>query len=269
MWYSINKSSHKSKKTSFMLERVSKQKKNPKVQRPLDSLGLNPHQHVVRTEKILEEKIIREARTMENVAGREALFESIVANNLLERFEGDLEDADLSEESIAQIIDAAVHFQVYEIVQALAYPHDLRERFISVVIEQIQKGELKPEGVMSFLCERARRYGFGAGFHMSKVDIRPSAKGWAVLGTEQDHRDNDLPMAYYARSFRWLYRRGIQNYLYIVRAEKEHRVGDDGKWYRAPSLSIVTRLPVDVIRSEMARLDTLVAKGGAHSRARA
>lgn len=246
-----------------MLEKVTKQKKTHDIERrhtPHSSVP-NPHVHLVQTEKLLEEKVIREARTMENIARRESLFASIVANNLLERFEEDLEETDLSESVIARIVDAAIGFQMHEIVQALAYPHDLRERFISVIVTRIEKGELQPEDVIAFLHERAQSYGFDAGFHMSKVDIKSSPKGWAVLGTEQDHRDNDLPMAYYARCFRWLYRRGIQNYLYVVRAEREHRVGDDGKWYRAPSLSIVTRLPVEVIRLEMARLDAQVGKG--------
>lgn len=206
-------------------------------------------------ESRMQQKALQETRNGESEQRREAYFEQFIATKMLSRLEDDLEELDVEPEIITKIVDSAYTLSFDDIYRALSYPYDLRTSFLSKLVHRIHSGHLKPEHALSDMATTARRYGFSIGFHMSLFDIKPSSKGWAIRGTEADHRDNDLPMAYYARKFKSLYRRKLASYVYIVRAEDSHRVGEDGKWWRAPSLSIVQKIPLDELRHTMNHLN--------------
>jgi hypothetical protein len=201
-------------------------------------------------------KSLREARGLEREVRREELFNFFVTNKMLKRFEDDLDELGLSTQRIDEIVQSAAKLSYSDLYCALSYPHDLRAAFLGKLIERMDAGTLATGKTLEEMASIARRNGFSIGFHLSKYDIKPHPRrGWAVIGTEQDHRDNDLPMAYYARTFKSLYRRKLANYMYIVRAEDDHRVSPDNKWWRAPSLSIVQQIPVEELRTEMMRLE--------------
>lgn len=200
-------------------------------------------------------RLLKDARKVDRELRRELFFEFFVVTKMFERFENDLAELDVEQAQADEIMLGAKDLSKKEIYAALSYPHELRERFLKKILDRVSSGEIRPKGLLREMSRIAQRNGYSVGFHMSKFDIRESGKGWAVIGREQDHRDDDLPMAYYSREFKHLYRRKLTNYMYIVRAEDMHRVGADGKWWRAPSLSIVQQISVDELRKGLDDLD--------------
>lgn len=200
--------------------------------------------------------VLRQSRALEREERREEFFEYFVTNEMLERFEDDLSDLDVDMDTIRLITSAATGMNFQGIYAALSYPHELRTTFLSRLLLKVYSGALPPEKMLSEMHEIAHKHGFSVGFHLSRFDIQPDQKGrWAVIGKEQDHRDGDLPMAYYSRAFKHLYKRKLANFLYVVRAENTHRVGDDKKWWRASTLSIVQKIPMDKLQKGLHNLD--------------
>src|SRR5690349_16296432 len=81
--------------------------------------------------------------------------------------------------------------------------------------------------------ENGKKYGFSIGYHVSPF----ATEGDTIIGKEPDHRDNDLPRAYYSSDYKHLYLKKHGNHLYAVRAEMgpdtSHRQDNDGAWGRA------------------------------------
>lgn len=201
------------------------------------------------------DKLVQDARELHKEARREEFFRFFVASKMLSRFQDDLAEVGFTSDEEEVILASTARASFEDVYRGLSYPHDLRDRYLGKLRDRVRSGELKPEVVFSEMVSIARKNGYSIGFHLSKFDIRESSKGWAVIGKEQDHRDNDLPMAYYAREFKWLYRRKLSNFLYVVRAEDDHRVSPDGRWWRAVSLSIVQQIPLDELQRELSNLE--------------
>ena len=80
-------------------------------------------------------------------------------------------------------------------------------------------------------------------------------KSWVVYGKEKDHRDNDLPMAYYSFDYMNLYKSKDPKYIYVVSVQKSQSSGNrrDGnnQWGRAPSLSVVEKFDLRELEMEV------------------
>ncbi len=204
--------------------------------------------------------LVREARKLDRITRQEEFFEFFVTNEMLGRFEDDIAEMSIDSRSEELIMSAATRMTFAQLYHALSYPRDLLHmpnNYVVATVQEALKGKISFEEVLPKMAAIAERNGFTIGFHMSKFDIRPGSKGWAVLGKEVDHRDGDLPMAYYSREFENLYRRGLTNFLYIIRAEGNngtHRVSEDGRWWRAPTLSIVQQIPIERLRDGLKSL---------------
>ncbi|MDD9868095.1 MAG: hypothetical protein OXU73_02085, partial [Candidatus Campbellbacteria bacterium] len=138
----------------------------------------------------------------------------------------------------------------------LSLPRELRKNrdenmFFSRQIRMLKEtGDVK--GFLDILRDVAIENKWTVGYHTSSSDIRPKDNGeWNVDGTEEDHRDGDLSMAYYSMTYRNLYRdgKGREKYIYLVRAEESHR--NEGGWYRAPSLSIIHKVSLSNIERQL------------------
>lgn len=208
----------------------------------------------------LHDKSLQKAESLERDRRREELFQFFVASKMIVRFEDDLDALDFPQEIIDTILESTAHSSYEELFRALSYPYETRKVYLAKIRERIERGELKAEETVSTMARTAAQYGFSVGFHMSKYEIRPSGDVWTIRGLEPDDRDDDKPMAYYSREFKWLYRRKLSNYLYIVRANDSDQVGADGKWWRAPSLSIVQRISGEELDVEMLTLDRELAQ---------
>ncbi|MDP2815046.1 MAG: hypothetical protein Q8O19_00010, partial [Rectinemataceae bacterium] len=106
------------------------------------------------------------------------------------------------------------------------------------------------------LLERARKYGFTLGFHLSPIDIRPGKDGsWMIKGTEKDHRHDDRAMAYYSTDYSHRYLKKPSRYLYVIRAETgedtSHYPDNDGTWGHASSLAVIDQVDMQSLEKEM------------------
>jgi len=173
---------------------------------------------------------------------RNKLFEQYMEQHLIELFFETAADIGYSEDSIREAQNELSQYSDSEILGALSLPHELREKWIEKSLKSIEDKKATAGEVISELVTLGKKYGFNIGYHTSPQDIKPDAhEKWLIRGTEKDHRDNDMTMAYYSNQYRHLFKLKNPQYIYVVRAEKDHR--SDGNWNRAPSLSVIMRLP--------------------------
>lgn len=173
---------------------------------------------------------------------RNRLFEQYMERQLSGQFFEEAEDIGFSHEQIQEAQNTLARFSDAEILGALSLPHEIRENWLTKALESIESGRSTPAKTIEQLVGLGKKYGFGIGFHTSPQDIRPNDKGvWQIRGTEADHRDNDLSMAYYSNKYRHLFKAKGPRFIYVVRSDKNDRT--DGNWSRAPSLSVIMRLP--------------------------
>jgi hypothetical protein len=181
---------------------------------------------------------------------RERAFRVLVDRHLVNSWREALADADFESDEIDGFIDALGACSEEELDRVLSVPDELRGQILEHYRERIDNDELEPNDMVGELRDKASRNGFSIGFHTSNHDIRPDEEGrWMIRGTEQDHRDNDMSMAYYAKDYEAMYRRKQPQYIYVVRARDEDRT--DGKWWRAPSLSVIAQLPMQQVQASV------------------
>lgn len=128
-----------------------------------------------------------------------------------------------------------------EILSVISLPEELSERIFSDFEKRILEGE-NAEDVMKSYVEKVAKYKFSVGFHTSPEEVRHHSDtgAWTIKGRQKDHRDDDLPMAYYSKQYHHLYKKKGVKYIYVVRASPEDKTDDN--WYRNSSLSVITKL---------------------------
>lgn len=182
-------------------------------------------------------------------AVREGAFQSIILSTLLETFVSSLEEVGFTLDEVREIESPLALLDFKEATAVLAIPASIRERKLTKLLESVRTGEFIAADVVERLHKEAKERGFGIGYHNSPNEIRPDLKTgeWSIRPTEKDHRDADLPRAYYATSYKTLYRsKHSLKYLYVVRTMNDH-VKTDGNWSRTNILSIVEEVPLDRI----------------------
>jgi hypothetical protein len=122
----------------------------------------------------------------------------------------------------------------------------------------LKKGELNAKGIINSIKRtldfRDDRVGYHTSkYNISKKKIKDTSRGdvweWNISGTEIDHRDNDLPMAYYSTTYNDIYREKKPKFIYLVSSTKDHR--SDGAWKRALSLDIIDVLDYKEVMDEV------------------
>ncbi len=210
----------------------------------------------------------------ENLENREKMLEdsflSVVYERVIESMSEALEEAGFSPEDERMFRKSLSTLPVVEIGGVLSMPYELRQRRLPKLFEKMKEG-MSIADIVQQLASEARERGFRLGYHMSNFDIAPLPKkeggeSWTVDGKEQDHRDADLPMAYYSTDLANLYAKKRARFLYIVRAETAagttHKQDNDGSWGRAPKLDVVDKLNYeDVMREVRARVGALEGPG--------
>ncbi len=176
---------------------------------------------------------------------REDAFRSIILNELTENFESNLYDADFTDEQIREIENQIATLSFEDASKVFSVPYETAARKFNVLREKVTNGDILPKDIPKLLIEEAERYGFGIGYHNSASEIKPDRENrWFIKPTETDHRDNDLARAYFATTYKTLYRKGTPRYLYIVRTLAEN-TKTDGNWSRSNGMSVVTSVPID------------------------
>lgn len=190
---------------------------------------------------------------------REKNFPRVIAQHLIEHVTDDFAEAGFEEEEIKEVEHAMYELGEEQLRAVLSVPAQLRVRLYSRYLERMRAGELTPEGIVADLRAKNEQNRYTLGYHLSPREIKPDAEGnWVIKGTEPDHRNEDIPMAYYSLDYRNRYREKPSKYLYVVRAELQDQSGhyrdNNGVWGRAPSLSVVDSFNLPEIEAEMDRL---------------
>jgi len=178
---------------------------------------------------------------------KDFLFDNFMKQQLLEDFFESL-GGYFNKEETDQVREVLSECSDEELYATLSLPHELRERKFEEFERNIVAGESIEEIIKKFV-KVSSKYEFGVGYHCSPVDIRPDENGaWQISGTEADHRDNDLTMAYYSSQYRHLFKKRHPKFIYVVRTDPStHKT--DGNWSRAASLSVVARVPFEDVFS--------------------
>ncbi len=180
---------------------------------------------------------------------KESAFRSIILSTLHENFVAQLDDAGFEEDEIRSIESSIADMSYEDAVAVFGTPASISQRRFKRLLAEVRTGSLKAGSIAKQLLDDARAKGFGIGFHNSQYEVQPDPKSgdWLIRPTQQDHRDGDLPRAYFATSYKTLYRsKYAMKYLYIVRTIDEH-TKSDGKWSRTNALSVIDEVPLDRI----------------------
>lgn len=188
----------------------------------------------------------------------EEILLSSVHEQILEGLADSLEEAGFTPEQEQDFRSELSKLSLSDVNGVLSMPYELKQTRLPKLAEKIRSGVPVTE-IVRVLADEAKKMGYTLGYHMSNSDImhkrgRSGAISWIVDGREQDHRDNDLPMAYYSTSLSKLYGAKRARFLYIVRSETgegtTHKQDNDGSWGRATKLDIVEKSDYELLMSE-------------------
>ncbi len=184
--------------------------------------------------------------------------------------EDDLYEAGFDADFIDQIKTIVRALPLDDRKRILSYPAEIRKTLFLRWAEMVKEDFANPESMVEFLLTNAKKYHWSIGYHLSDKDIKPEIdhmsgdiKRWEIIGYEEDHRNNDLPMAYYSMDYMSRYRgKGRSRFLYVVRAiltedsdnpAGRHFMDYENKWGRAARLSVVCKLDMHAIEEKVAR----------------
>jgi|AntRauTorckE6833_2_1112554.scaffolds.fasta_scaffold15905_3 hypothetical protein len=194
---------------------------------------------------------------IENLPNPEEAFEYIMMTDLLKVYSDAFSEVGFTKEQIHDFKKEMGDLSQGDRRKVMSYPHELRKRVFGYYLDELKKGTLDGMGdVIKDILNDANKNGWDIGYHTSpnKIDIvhkkdkfRKDIESWMIKGTENDHRDSNLPMAYYSKNYKDIYRQRKFNYVYVVKSSLDDRVGDDGKWYRASTLAVVARIDMDSV----------------------
>ncbi len=187
---------------------------------------------------------------------RDRIFDQLVAARVLDTFLDELDECDFKESDLEEITSAFGELPEADKRAVLSIPAQLRPQVFKRYADMVRSGALTGRTMVADMLQKAERYGFTLGFHLSPIDIRPGKDGsWMVKGTEKDHRHDDRAMAYYSTDYSHRYLKKPSRYLYVIRAETgedtSHYPDNDGTWGHASSLAIIEQVDMPALEKEM------------------
>ncbi|MEI8223979.1 MAG: hypothetical protein WCG20_02555 [bacterium] len=212
-------------------------------------------------EKPAAHEIVEPNQDVERVNGvseREELNEVFFRQYIETAMEGELfseiSSAGFSPEEVQELRKGFSELSDFDKEYAFAFPYELRKKNFAFQAKAIHSGKRELSGFWKPIVENGEKTGRRLGYHVSLYDIPPRTvkdsggqeiQSWEISGTENDHRNNDLPMAYYAEDYLHIYRTKSANYLYIISSQRAtgsgHHADNSNKWGRAPSLSVIQK----------------------------
>lgn len=188
------------------------------------------------------------------LALKEMLFHEIISAKIVDTYEKEIEKNGLTDIHKDELREKIINMTPADREAFYAFPWELKQRALPVFASKILKGEETIDSFVDKIVEVSKKQHRKLGFHASSESIFPKeeksgaekALSWNIYGKEKDHRDDDLPMAYYSFDYNNLYRIKRPNFIYIVSIQEGEKYGHrkDGKdeWGRAPSLSIIDKV---------------------------
>lgn len=203
--------------------------------------------------------------TLDESELRESFFLSYTNEALLDTFEEELEDVDdITDEELTAWRDALTELDENHLKAFLSMPYELRKRKLQALVAESRRADIVT--VVKKEADLAFSKGFTVAYHCSPNENKPDIESgaWTIDGREQDHRDNDLGMAYYSFNLANLYRKKNPKYIYVVRADvgedSAHRKDGDGAWGRAPKLDVIAKIDFNQSMEEVERRLSLYKK---------
>jgi hypothetical protein len=195
-----------------------------------------------------------ESKVRENL--RDQIFDQLVSARVLDTFMDGLDDCDFPDSALEEITTTFNELSEADKRAVLAIPAQLRPQVFKRYAGMVRSGAMTGRTMIEDALQKAERYGFTFGFHLSPIDIHPGKDGsWMVKGTEKDHRHDDRAMAYYSTDYSHRYLKKPSRYLYVIRAETgentSHYPDNDGTWGHASSLAIIEQVDMPALEIEM------------------
>ena len=191
------------------------------------------------------------------------IFQEVVANKMVDTYEKEMQSAGFTQEEVSRFRDAVIPLGYEDSDAIYAFPWELKQRALPAFLKKIRDGKETVEGMVEKIVAASKQQHRQLAFHASNDNIVPKeetsqgmkVKSWVIYGKEKDHRDNDLPMAYYSFDYMNLYRSKNPQYIYVVSIQRNETSGNrkDGndQWGRAPSLSIVEKFDLRELELEV------------------
>ncbi len=208
------------------------------------------------------EEILESSEEIENtqesrIPQQEILFRQFIESKLFYSFSKELETFGYSDQQLEDFYRFIGLLKHTDKLTLLAFPWELKQRAFPAFKKKIDSGELKVEEAFTKILEASKSQSRQVAYHCSNQEIFPKEENdgqgkkvetWVIKGTENDHRDNDLPMAYYSFDYHNLYRTKNPKFIYIVSIQTHEKSGHrkDGNmiWGRAPSLTVIDKINI-------------------------
>jgi len=204
---------------------------------------------------------------------REAIFKSFIESRLYQVFEDSLNENGYTPEEIDEIRERLSEFGIDEKKRMLALAYENRNRILGSFKKRVEMKQAPVGELIDNLKKLADMFGSEVAYHCSAENIVPKTEkkftgqsvemvdSWEIVGTEKDHRFNDMKMAYFSFDYEHLYRVKNPKYLYLVRVKTQKDSGyhtDIGNnWGTAQNLDIIDKIEIASIDKFM---DDVVAE---------
>lgn len=214
--------------------------------------GFNINKLTSKVESSLENGIPNK----ENSKTLEYIFRNIVETKAIVVFEEDMKYFGYSEEQILEFHNE-LEALGKNMEKVLSFPYELRQRMLPRYKELIDSGKGSIKDMVKRVFDVGVKNGSVVAYHCSRFDVPKTKNGnWFIDGKEADHRDNDLPMAYYSFDYGHLYRSKNPKYIYLVSAHTKstaHKT-DGSSWGRAPTIDVIAKLDMREVEEETKRI---------------
>ncbi len=187
---------------------------------------------------------------------KEYYFKEVVTGKLLDSFEHELTKFGFNEEQIHEFRVAVLDLSEAERDTLFAFPWSLKQKTLPYMLSKIEKGEESVSAMVAKILDASSKQHRSIAYHCTDENIMQKdvklpgeiSKEWVINGKEADHRDDDLPMAYYSFDYNHLYREKNPKFIYLVSVQLNdtsgHKRDENGSWGRAPSLSVIEKIDV-------------------------
>ncbi len=202
------------------------------------------------------ENILPSQSNEEFVTRKEQIFRTLVEDQILNHTVSLMEQIGFSPDDIHHWNELMSSLSEQQKMYIVSFPYELKKRFLTEA-KRNQNGENKFQSIIDTACKSGELLHRSIGFHATNKDIIPKKEmvggrfieEWRIEGTEKDHRNNDLPMAYYSEDYMHLFRTKNPKYIYVVATQQNgshHRDGSQN-WGRASSLAVIDKLDLGEI----------------------
>lgn len=202
-------------------------------------------------------------RTPDFLKLKTEIFHELVANRMVDTYEKEMQSLGFTKEEMIQFRDSVLSLNNEDSEAVYAFPWELKQRALPAFLKKIREGKETVGSMVEKIVSASKLQHRQFAFHASNDNIVPKeetsqgakVKSWVIYGRENDHRDNDLPMAYYSYDYMNLYKSKDPKYIYVVSIQKTQTSGNrkDGnnQWGRAPSLSVIEKFDLRELETEV------------------